>query len=245
MNRTDLNTAAAIARDGFLAVEDVLTAEVLEEVCTALDRAEPNAAVLQRAGSVYGMRDLLRRVPEVRRLATSRPIRDLVEPVLGPGSRAVRGLLFDKTPEANWGVPWHRDTTIAVRARRDVAGFGPWTLKAGVVHVRPPTELLERMLTLRIHLDDAGPRNGPLRVSPGSHADVDASADSISAWRERVAAFDCPMRRGGVLMMRPLVLHASATAAVPSRRRVVHLEFAAEELPGGLEWVEACASAGI
>ena len=38
--------------------------------------------------------------------------------------------------------------------------------------------------------------------------------------------------------MRPLLVHASSPATVPSRRRVVHLEFAAAELPSPLEWAE-------
>jgi hypothetical protein len=65
---------------------------------------------------------------------------------------------------------WHQDRAIAVRDRVDVPGFGPWSVKAGLVHVEPPVDILERMLAVRLHLDDCGEDNGPLRVLPGSHA---------------------------------------------------------------------------
>ncbi len=112
---------------------------------------------------------ILRAIPEVRRLAGSPALLDLVEPVLGPGAFAVRGLLFDKTAAANWSVPWHQDLTIAVQDRVEAEGFGPWNVKAGILHVRPPIGVLEGMLTLRIHLDDCETGQGPLRVLPGSH----------------------------------------------------------------------------
>src|SRR5262249_32740150 len=152
---------------------------------------------------VFGMRDVLRRVPEVRRLADSAPIRGLVEPILGPGAFPARALVFDKTPQANWGVPWHRDLTIAARRRLDGPGFGPWPAKAGLPHVQPPRPILQRMLTLRVHLDDSGPLNGPLSVLPGSH---DLDDDALDARRWTMPAVTCPVGRGGVLLMRPLLL---------------------------------------
>jgi signal transduction histidine kinase len=38
------------------------------------------------------------------------------------------------------------------------------------------------------------------------------------------------------ILMRPLLLHRSSSTKAPSHRRVLHLDFATEELPGGLEW---------
>lgn len=143
----------------------------------------------------------------------------------------VRGLLFDKTPESNWKVPWHQDLSIAVAARVEAPGFGPWSVKDGVVHVQPPVEVLETMITLRLHLDDCGPDNGPLRVLPGTHA-----LGKVAAPPENVSEVVCCLPAGGALLMRPLLLHASSPAVAPGRRRVIHLEFASGALPGGLEW---------
>jgi ectoine hydroxylase-related dioxygenase (phytanoyl-CoA dioxygenase family) len=151
----------------------------------------------------------------------------------------VRGILFDKLPEANWKVPWHQDLSIAVRGRVDVAGFGPWSVKAGVPHVQPPLPLLENMLALRLHLDDCDAANGPLRVIPRSHTGGRLSPTAIRAWRSQQAAVACLVPRGGALLMRPLLLHASSPALRPGHRRVIHLEFAAEGLPGGLQWCAA------
>jgi len=36
--------------------------------------------------------------------------------------------------------------------------------------------------------------------------------------------------------MRPLLLHGSSAAKAPNGRRVVHLEFTADELPDGIRW---------
>jgi ectoine hydroxylase-related dioxygenase (phytanoyl-CoA dioxygenase family) len=224
-----------IDRDGFAVVENVLgLAEVLA-LADALERARSEATSLRRGGSVYGMRDVLRRVPEVRLLAESPALLALVRPVLGPDAFAVRGLVFDKTPEANWNVPWHRDLTIAVRQRRDAPGFGPWTTKAGIAHVRPPLDILRAMLTVRLHLDDAGETNGPLCVLPGSHRLADGD---LGAWSGEGDGVLCPVQRGGALVMRPLLLHASSSSIEPGRRRVIHLEYAAVPLPEGLNWYE-------
>jgi Phytanoyl-CoA dioxygenase (PhyH) len=229
----------AVLRDGFAVVADVVDPSMVDALAGAIDEAGPLYAALRRDGDLYGMRDLLRAIPEVRRLAGLPALLDLVEPVLGPGAFAVRGLLFDKTEAANWSVPWHQDLTIAVRARVDAPGFGPWTRKAGIPHVRPPVGVLEGMVTLRVHLDDCGAGQGPLRVLPGSHLGGRLSAEATRDRLEHVRAVDCVVPRGGVVMMKPLLLHASSAATEPSRRRVIHLEYAVDALPGGVDWFEA------
>jgi ectoine hydroxylase-related dioxygenase (phytanoyl-CoA dioxygenase family) len=119
-----------------------------------------------------------------------------------------------------------------------VPGFGPWTRKAGIPHVRPPVGVLERMVTLRVHLDDCGPGQGPLRVLPGSHREGRLTAEATRDRLDRFPAVDCTVPGGGVVMIRPLLLHASSAATEPRRRRVIHLEYAIDALPGGVEWFE-------
>jgi hypothetical protein len=183
-----------------------------------------------------GVRNLLRELPAVAEVAASEPVRHLIEAVLGPAAFPVRALWFDKTAEANWKVPWHQDLAIAVAERREVPGFTGWSMKDGVPHVHPPAETLEGMFTVRLHLDACGPENGPLRVLPGSHRGGRLEAVDIAHWREHNAAVECVVPRGGALLLRPLLLHASSAALRPGHRRVLHLEFAAAELPGGLRW---------
>jgi ectoine hydroxylase-related dioxygenase (phytanoyl-CoA dioxygenase family) len=236
----DNNWLALLARDGFAVIERVVAPEVVQELIDRTQRElrEKRAGLLERGGETYGMRDLLWRSAEIRRLAASREFMEIVRAVLGPGAFAVRGLFFDKTPTTNWNLPWHQDLTIAVRARRDVPGFGPWTLKAGIPHTLAPAGLLERMVTLRLHLDDCGPGNGPMRILPGSHRNGKLDPDSLGTWalRAKEIAVDCLVGAGGVVVMRPLLVHASSSGTGPGHRRVIHLEYAAEALPGGLEW---------
>lgn len=215
-----------LQQSGFAIIPDIITADAVMELIAAVSGVQ---------GCGPGVRNLLS-VPAVSDLACSPAIRALVTPVLGPGCFAVRGILFDKTPEANWNVVWHQDLSIAVRERRDLPGFGPWSKKEGVTHVQPPPSVLAQMLTVRLHLDECNERNGPLRVLPGSHAAGRLDANAIGRWRENTPEVVCPVPAGGALLMRPLLLHASSDSQTPAHRRVLHLEYAADELPGGLEW---------
>jgi Phytanoyl-CoA dioxygenase (PhyH) len=227
-------------RDGFVILDGIATPDRVEELieATRLYATGTSDGRLDRRGEVYGGRDLLWRIDAVRRLARSRALLDIAETILGPGAFAVRGLFFDKTPTANWNLPWHQDLTIAVRERRETPGFGPWTLKGGIAHVHAPGELLARMLTLRLHLDDCGQASGPLRALPGSHASGKLDPGTIATWSSRAGAMavDCLVPAGGAVVMRPLLLHASASGTGLGHRRVIHLEYAAEDLPDGLEW---------
>ncbi|HXE08472.1 MAG TPA: phytanoyl-CoA dioxygenase family protein [Acidobacteriaceae bacterium] len=182
-----------------------------------------------------GIRNFLD-VAEIRNLAGSHKVRNLVEEILGPQARVVRGILFDKTAEANWKVPWHQDVTIAVRDRVEAEGFGPWSVKAGIVHVQPPAAVMERMISLRFHLDDCPEENGALRVISRSHVNGKLGELEVQAIAQRADAVVCAMKRGGLLIMRPLLIHASSASTNPAHRRVIHLDFAAAALPDGMEW---------
>lgn len=225
-----------VRRDGFAVVRDVLDERALSSFEEGLGAVESGAGVLRRGG-VYAIRNLLEVLPAARVLACSKAVRALVEPVLGAECFPVRGILFDKTPEAAWKVAWHQDLSIAVRARVEVEGFGPWSVKAGVVYVQPPARVLEGMLAVRLHLDDCDDANGPLKVLPGTHLSGRLGAEEIARRREWVAPVACLVERGGAVLMRPLLLHSSPAPRLPRRRRVVHLEFAATPLPCGLEWL--------
>jgi ectoine hydroxylase-related dioxygenase (phytanoyl-CoA dioxygenase family) len=223
----------AIERDGFAVVPDAVPPELVDQLAASV---EPLLAPLTRVQG--GVRDVLSRCEMVRELAGSAVLRRWVEPILGGDCVAVGALLFDKADGRNWKVPYHQDITIRVRARRDVLGFGPWWEKAGVPHTWPPAGVVERMLAVRVHLDDCGPDNGPLRVIPGSHRAGVLESAAIDEWKARGPEAACVVGRGGLVLMRPLLLHASSTATQVRRRRVIHIEYAAPELPGGLDWYE-------
>ena len=182
-----------------------------------------------------GVRNVLARSPMIAALAGSASITSLLP---AAGLKPVRSLLFDKTPQANWPVAWHQDRTITVRERHDVEGYGPWTFKNQIHHVEPPAELLDQMVTLRIHLDDVGSDNGPLSVVPGSHREGKIPPELIAGLAEaNGTTITC--EAGDVLMMRPMLLHSSRRAAEPTHRRVIHLEFANPAiLDERLSWAE-------
>jgi len=220
---------------GFAVVPRVVDSDTVESLLAGLSQIERCASV-SRHERVYAIRNLLEVVPAIRELAASERVRCLVEPVLSEGAFPVQGIFFDKPADVNWKVPWHQDLSIPVKARIEVAGFGPWSIKAGVPHVQPPARLLERMLIVRLHLDDCMEQNGPLRVIPGSHRHGRLDRAQLEFWRDRGEETACLVPRGGALLMRPLLLHASSAAEAPGHRRVIHLEYAADPLPGDLAW---------
>ena len=213
---------------GFAIVPSLLSPSNLEGLRTELDQI----AVTEGAACV---RDLLRKSALVADWVRTVRVRSVV----GSGMVPVRALLFDKCKGSNWPVAWHQDLTIAVDQQMDLEGFGPWSVKHGVQHVQPPASVLEQMLTLRLHLDDTPACNGALLVSPSSHlcgrlTDQTISSHSVA---EQVV---CACKEGEILMMRPLLLHASRRSERVARRRVVHVDFAPEGiLPEGLDWYES------
>lgn len=229
------DVSAALERNGFAVVPRVLTDEAVQSVIEALAMTSASPGAIRR-GEVYALRALFDSSPPIRDIARSAALRGLVEPVLGSDAFAVKALLLDKTPSANWTVPWHQDLAIAVRERVEAQGYHGWSEKAGAPHVVPPPGVLENVLTVRIALDEGGVENGPLMVLPGSHVQGQLRDAGIHTSRKRVAPVRCPVPRGGALLMRPLLLHASRPAESPGRRRVLHIEYAAAPLPGGMEW---------
>jgi ectoine hydroxylase-related dioxygenase (phytanoyl-CoA dioxygenase family) len=214
--------AQDVEEGGFAIVSQCLSEETVEHLCSDLGDTK------------HAQRNLLD-VPSVRGLAVSEPVKQLVTACLGKECFAVRAILFNKTPNSNWKVAWHQDRTIAVRERKDVAAFGPWSVKAGVASVQPPASVMAKMLAIRLHLDESHENNGPLRIVLGSHKAGCLSAQEVATLRERPIVI-CTIPRGGAILMRPLLVHASSSCSEPQPRRVIHLEFAAENLPGGLEW---------
>jgi hypothetical protein len=157
--------------------------------------------------------------------------------VLGENARAVRAILFNKSRETNWSLGWHQDRTICVTKRREAPGFGPWTVKSGLIHVAPPFDLLTRMVTLRAHLDDVPATNAPLLIAPGSHLHGQVAVNEIKQIVERYGTTSCVAEAGDVWLYSTPILHASETASIPNSRRVLQVDFAAEALPFGLEWL--------
>lgn len=165
------------------------------------------------------------------------PIGRVASDCLGRPGMVVRAILFDKRAATNWALGWHQDRTICVLQRIAVPGFGPWTVKAGLLHVAPPFALLERMVTLRIHLDPVDADNAPLLIAPGSHAMGRVAEADVAAAVDRYGIATCLVETGDIWAYATPILHASEAAHRPRRRRVLQVDFSADPLPGGLEWL--------
>ncbi|MEM7147216.1 MAG: phytanoyl-CoA dioxygenase family protein [Verrucomicrobiota bacterium] len=219
-----------LEEDGFAVTEDVMPATTVEAL------REETDPLLEESRARGGARNVLERSACLRAEAEDGVAARFAKRVLGPGARPTKLTVFNKSPDANWLIRWHQDSTITVRERRETPGFVGWSVKEGVVHVHPPAEVLEGVLALRLHLDDTPVDNGALRVLPGSHRFGLLSRDAIQEKRGEITEETCEVLSGGMMLMRPLLLHASAKASVPRNRRVLHFEYSAAALPGGLEW---------
>lgn len=161
---------------------------------------------------------------------------DLVRDCIGAPARPVRAILFDKTPDTNWALGWHQDRTIAVRAKHVLPGYEVWTNKAGLPHVEPPFSLIERMLTIRVHLDDVDADNAPLVIAPGSHQLGRIAEAEIGGVVERCGTHICLAARGDIWGYATPILHASGRSQSHRHRRVLQIDYSSDALPEPLEW---------
>lgn len=228
---------AALDRDGCVLLPHVLNAVAVDVWRSRVASAFPSdaAGVCHRDSSVYAARGVLQLIPDVVQLVQFAPLPRLLTCVLGPGCGLVRALYFDKPPNQTWGLPWHKDLKIAVQPNPPPSDrYSTPRDRSGTPHAEAPVEVLERMLTLRFHLDAMTSENGPLEVWPGSHPSR-KSMEPPSATKPVSILGDA----GDVFVMRPLLMHCSGRSApgCTLHRRILHLEFAsADPLPDAWQW---------
>ena len=233
----DSNEARSIdsilQHDGFVVLPAVLSED---EVCALLDVL--NEATLcgdgvMRSADRYAIRRVMQEIPVLNRLVWNARLTGIVRELLGSCAFITKSIWFEKPLGGNWFVGWHQDISISVSHRAEVPGYSRWTAKHGTIGVVPPVSVLERTLTVRIHLDDADSENGAARVLPGSHL-----GGIVPARLDDHEAVTCSVQRGGVMLMRPLLLHASSRSLTDRPRRVLHIELNDRDLDGGLAWAE-------
>jgi ectoine hydroxylase-related dioxygenase (phytanoyl-CoA dioxygenase family) len=228
--------AVDLEQQGFCVVPNIAGAPMIAALKAVFEQAD--LARAERDGQTYGARNLLG-LAEVRAAAALPTVTACLLPILQEGFSAVRGIFFDKTAGANWPVLWHQDMSLALRERRELPGWNNWSVKRGVTHVQPPPEILARMITMRLHLDDCPVQNGALRVIAGSHRNGLLARTQIQAMTTG-SSQTITAKAGDAVFMRPLLLHGSPAAEAAHHRRVLHLEFApADLLPPDLAWAEA------
>ena len=186
----------------------------------------------------FGVREVLFRHPELRDKVFSKNLLALITQLLPTCTQAIKSIYFDKPPHANWIVNWHQDLTINLIDKKEQSNYKNWRVNQERVVVQPDIQLLESIVTIRIHLDDCTAQNGALRVIESSHQ---KGVIPIKDWMQNKAGREvvCEAAKGSVLVMKPLLLHSSRRTENAALRRVLHLEFTDQNLPNGLRWKEA------
>lgn len=230
------NGVSQFDRDGFQIVKSFVEHSECDLLATELT---PLFEQQQKStkGRIGGLRNLLRASARVSKFATSAKTVSLLENAAGSPVFPVRAIFFDKNPEANWLVPWHQDLAIAVAERIETPGFTGWSIKDETLHVHPPREILEGMVTVRLHLDDCDASNGALKILRGTHRHGKFGSSDIPKWADGNEPVVSELAKGDAMLMRPLLLHASSPAENPRHRRILHIEYATQELPNGLKWL--------
>jgi ectoine hydroxylase-related dioxygenase (phytanoyl-CoA dioxygenase family) len=217
-----------VEKQGFAILPEIPTRSDLDLLDESLAR---NPLPRSRAGMRHALKH-----PAVLAVARDPRLLAIAQEMLGSNPFPFRATLFDKSPVSNWLVVWHQDTALPLRERRVQPEWGPWSVKDGIIYAHAPACALSRVVALRLHLDDSTSKNGPLRVLPGTHTMGVLSDDAIHDLSTRTIAVDCLVPRGGILVMRPLIVHASSKSRSAKQRRVLHIEYAASaSIADGLE----------
>jgi len=210
----------AVEKQGFEIISEFFDRESIASVSKSLDKMPFRQG---RAGARNALR-----IESVQYLASDSRLINIASSLLGGNAVPFRATLFNKSFATNWLVVWHQDTALPVRERRDAKGWGPWSVKEGVICAHAPAYALEQVLAMRVHLDHSNEENGLLRVLPQTHTLGVLSDDQTHELAKKIPPVDCYVAAGGVLLMKPLLVHFSSKAkSETAHRRVLYIEYAA------------------
>ncbi|MCU7618637.1 phytanoyl-CoA dioxygenase family protein [Chryseobacterium sp. PBS4-4] len=225
-----------IADKGFSVISNVFSTEEIEKISEVIQNVDTSKDTFRKSEDLFAIRQFLKEIPEVRNLIFNENLKTIIKEIFGEKYFVVKSIYFDKPEKSNWYVAYHQDLTISVDKKVNLENFGPWTTKQNQFAVQPPLDILENIFTIRIHLDDTDENNGALKVVPKSH--------SKGIYRPEIIDWDveteniCNVEKGGVMIMKPLLLHGSNRTTNGKKRRVIHIEFSDKELPEELNWSE-------
>jgi len=225
-----------IADNGYTIVNGVYSDRQVDAFVAVISAVDSLRPTFRKTNDLFAIRQFLKEIPEAKPLVFTEELNKIIEGLFGDGYFAVKSIYFDKPEESNWFVAYHQDLTISVDRKASLLGFGLWTVKHNQFAVQPPLDILQDNFTIRIHLDDTNECNGALKVVVGSHLKGEYRPEKIN-WQEETEHI-CLVKKGGIMVMRPLLLHASNRTTNGKKRRVIHIEFSKTQLPEGLDWSE-------
>ncbi len=231
-------SAFLLKEHGFAFEEGVYSTAELEAMVAAVEAMDGTATGVMRTEETYAIRQVMKHVPALLPIVLNERMQELLVRHLGDDAFVCKSIWFDKPSGGNWFVGYHQDISINVVRKIEAEDYSRWTSKHGLIGVVPPVDVLERVLTVRIHVDRADASNGALKVKAGTHR-----FGLLRDPQDGAMEVECPMEAGDVMLMRPLLLHASMRSTVPAPRRVLHLEFSRDQLANGMAWAEQHAPA--
>jgi ectoine hydroxylase-related dioxygenase (phytanoyl-CoA dioxygenase family) len=222
--------------NGFTTLDSVYTTEEVENILLRINQTNTNRETFRKSRDLFAIRQFLREVPGVFNTIFNDNLKTLLKELLGEKYFVVKSIYFDKPQTSNWYVLYHQDLTISVDKKIELEGFELWTIKQNQFAVQPPLDILQNVVTVRIHLDETNENNGALKVIPKSHLKGIYRPETIDWTIE--SEVSCNVPRGGIMLMKPLLLHSSGRTTNDRQRRVIHIEFSNQELPAELNWAE-------
>ncbi|MCG8331878.1 MAG: phytanoyl-CoA dioxygenase family protein [Chitinophagales bacterium] len=220
---------STLNQKGFEIIEGVYSEKEVNEILERIKSKEIE--------NKFGVRAFLLDKPELAELVFTENLMKIIRTISPDCDKSIKSIYFDKPPHANWVVNWHQDLTINLVEKIEVPAYKNWRVNSERVVVQPNKEMLESIFTIRIHLDDCTKENGALRVIENSHK---RGVIDIKEWTKHKEGNEqiCEVRKGGIVIMKPLTLHSSKRTENKKSRRVIHIEFTDQELPMGLNWKE-------
>jgi len=221
---------------GFSIINNIYTSEEIIEMGIMLDSIDTSKSVFRKSEDLFAIRQFLKEVPQIKKRIFNNRFKNVLNTIAGGDYFLVKSIYFDKPEKSNWFVSYHQDLTISVDSKQNIEDFNHWTSKHNQFAVQPTIDIIENIITLRIHLDNTDENNGALKVIENSHSKKIYRPETIDFMIEKETF--CNVNAGGIMIMKPLLLHGSNRTTNTKRRRVIHLEFANKQLPEPLQWAE-------
>jgi ectoine hydroxylase-related dioxygenase (phytanoyl-CoA dioxygenase family) len=228
-----------IDSEGFAIIDNVYSENEIEKIISEIEKVTETKnknATFRKSEDLFAIRQFHKEIPETLKYIFNHNLKEIIKSNFGEGYFITKSIYFDKPEKSNWFVAYHQDLTISVDKKVEAENFENWTNKQNQFAVQPPKEILEQNFTIRIHLDKTTKENGALKVLNKSHAKGIVRAENIVIENETESI--CAVEKGGIMIMKPLIFHASSKTTNNERRRVIHIEFSNQKLPNQLEWSE-------
>jgi ectoine hydroxylase-related dioxygenase (phytanoyl-CoA dioxygenase family) len=229
-------TAKQLQEQGFAIQNAMYSAMEIDNIISCIEKASAEQKLAENAKHLFAIRQALAKIPALASLVFTEKLDAVLTSLFDEPYFLTKAIYFDKPSESNWFVAYHQDLSISVDRKEEVADYQHWTFKKGQYGVQPPLAILENSITIRIHLDDTEKENGALRVIPKSHRKGIYRPETID-WKVETEHI-CEVEKGGIMLMKPLTLHASDRTTNGKQRRVLHLEFSSKQLAKPLQWLE-------